>query len=96
MYLEPPVLPAAGRQLDVREQRVRLVENAVGGEVQNAPTGRVAAERRLARVGAGQHLRVRPGESRDRRDLLTRSGERVGPRREGEHARRGTRGPPVP
>src|ERR1041385_1193829 len=72
VYLEPPVLSAARGEIHKREQRVPLVEDSVGSEVQDAASGGVAAKRGLGRRCTGEHLSIRSYQSTDRGHLALR------------------------
>ena len=54
MHFEAAVLATTACEVDIRKQRVRLVQNTVGREVQDATCGRVAAEGILARLTADE------------------------------------------
>src|SRR3989442_10799043 len=85
VHLEPPVLRAVGRELHKREEWILFVQYAVGREVQHASAGSEATKCRLRRVAPAQDLRIRSGETLDRRNFLTCPGQGRGPWRECQH-----------
>src|SRR5207247_7807632 len=83
---QPPILAVPGTELDEREERVVLIEDAVGGEVNDALVPSQRSERLLRRWRADQHARLHTVDPPDGGDFGLRARQCTGAGSKSEHA----------